>query len=548
MKPTGTAINTSNLQEFLDSASNAADLGQRQFFTPLDLAANLCRPLPAVVKELIMDFHFGSGAIAIASEAKNALGLDIDARSADEVEAPEDAVWTVEQADLTHWYPLAAEAGFTAPFILINPPFSLRWYSDRLAPLRQSTIPEIAETIAAHPEWIDSTLASFLIALDLLSTQGEGLMICNASTARRFFGDPADPLAKAPHASLRKFIWLWLEIPGASFENLQHPFDTAVIYFSRSHGMRADHQPLFLTSPATAPEAVLQTLCNSEVFHAHRGERIRYAHEVNVAGTLARFATVNQEYRLRHRGRKPDWNISLDQKGLIHTYLTPFQKVSKRLDRKLVERLNSLSGHSPVQLCVTATSRTMLREAAQCGVWRIHPDVQTAIDLALVEYDRDGAPFYQPSSTQALGWVDEFGELTCSAAGIGSCLPGDRCRIESSMEKTVWTGNKVNLAGEPETLEFSGEELLVVLMDPDGSKHHFHVRRDEKEHKDVEDKATGKVLIRHHTIAALIEHFHIPIPKDLATLRPEAYQENLAALDDIEAMVNSNLARHAAAA
>ena len=45
MKQSGNTIHNANLQEFLDSAANAADYGQRQFFTPPDLAAALCRPL-----------------------------------------------------------------------------------------------------------------------------------------------------------------------------------------------------------------------------------------------------------------------------------------------------------------------------------------------------------------------------------------------------------------------------------------------------------------------------------------------------------------------
>ncbi len=626
MKQTGNTIHNGNLQEFLDSAANAADYGQRQFFTPPNLAAALCRPLAAGHKEIVMDLHFGSGALAFAAASRQAIGLDIDVRvkkldsshqkpearqdgTADSsaspsglwpldsgISRPSGSEWHVEQADITQWYPLAAEAGFTAPFILINPPFSLRWYADRLAPLRQSAIPEVARAMNEYPEQIDSTLASFLIALDLLSAEGEGFMVCNAATARRFFGSPGGkpearsqkPEARnqsqekeeaesaAPscldsgfssldsvrgiHPDLRKFIWLWLEIPAAKFEGLAAPMDFAVIYFSRSHALYSsssssnqqstinNHQSsiLFLTSPGSTPEAVANTLFHESVFHAHHGSRIRFDHEARPKSTIERFHTVTREYKQRHRGTKPDWNIRLDAKGAIRTYLTPFQNCSKKLCRTLISKLQAIDGQTPIQLCVTATSRTALREAMQCGVWRIHPEVADAIATALADHDKDGAPFYRPSPTQSLGWIDEMGELECLAPGIGTCAPGDRCPIETRIEKTTWKGDKINLAGEKEELAYSGEELLVTLTDPDGSKHHFHVRRDEETHEDEIDPRTNKVRVRHWPLSTLIEHFKIPIPKDITALRPDDYQRHLARLIQIEQMVRRNLAASAA--
>ncbi len=219
MKQSGNTTQNANLQEFLDSAVNAAELGQRQFFTPPGIAAALFRPLPGIRKQLITDLHFGSGALARASGAIHALGLDIDARVTGELDEPADAKWQVEQADLTHWYPIAVEADLQFPFITINPPFSLRWYADRLTALRESQVKEVAKAASKYGEHIDSTLASFLIALDRLLPLGEGFMVCNANTARRFLGEPYGPAGDAPHTSLLKHVWLWLDIPGKIFEN-----------------------------------------------------------------------------------------------------------------------------------------------------------------------------------------------------------------------------------------------------------------------------------------------------------------------------------------
>ncbi len=539
MKQSGNTTQNANLQEFLDSATNAADFGQRQFYTPPTVADALFRPMPALCKELATDLHFGNGALARASGAKLALGLDIDARVKAELQPPAKSKWNVAQADLTLWYPIAHEADLRFPYITINPPFSLRWHSERLTALQDSSIPEVTRAYNEHrKDTIDSTLASFLIALDRLLPNGEGFMVCNAATARRFFGAPDEAATNAKHRDLRKFIWLWLEIPGKIFDNQHTEFDTAVLYFSRH---KKDSPPLFLTAPAADTLAIERTLMVPEVFTAYQGTRFRYDYEFAAHVIAEKFNLVNREYAVRHHGKQPDWNISLDAKGRLKTYLTPFQHVSRKIPPALAAKLHAIDGQTPVALCVTATTRTALREATECGIWRIHPDVPLAIADAMASFDAEGAPFFTPSLTQALGWVDEFSTLGCIEPGIGSALPGDACPITCSIEPTTWMGEKINLAGEPEDLEYTGKELLVVLTDPAGVKHHFHVRRDNAAQQPELD-SHGKIKTLHWHIADLIAHFHLPVPKDLATLQPERYQENLAMIDRIEARIRQHLA------
>ena len=542
MKQSGNTTQNANLQEFLDSAANAADYGQRQFYTPPPIAAALFRPLPALAKELATDLHFGNGALARASGAKIALGLDIDARVKAELEPPATAKWHVAQADLTHWYPIAHEAGLQFPYLTINPPFSLRWYSDRLTALADSPIPEVVRAFNEHrKDHIDSTLASFLIALDRLLPNGEGFMVCNAATARRFFGNPEESTTLAKHRELRKFIYLWLEIPGKIFDNQQTEFDTAVLYFSRSHGYSTTTDtPLFLKAPAADTLAIEQTLMVPEVFSAHHGNRFRYDYEFATHNVVERFHTVTREYAERHHGKTPAWNISLDDKHRLKTYLTPFQHVSRKIPPALAARLHALNGQTPVAMCVTATSRTALREATECGIWRIHPAVHSAIAAAMAEFDSQGAPFFTPTSIQALGWVDEYSTLSCQQSGIGNAMPGDACPIACSVEPTAWKGVKINLAGEREKLEYKGKELLVKLTDPGGTQHHFHVRRDEAEQAPEMDGSRIKAL--HWHIADLITHFIIPTAKDITELQPDRYAAHLALIDQLEARVRQNLA------
>lgn len=541
MNQSGSSIQNENLQEFIDSAANALDKGQQQFFTPRTLAQALCRPLPAMRREMMLDLSFGSGNLAAAAGSKQAIGIDIDNRVTRALTPPDGSKWEVIPADLTHWYPLAAEAGFTAPFILINPPFSLKWHASRIAEaLGNSATPEISATAARFGEHVDSTLASFLIALDLLPYNGEGFIVCNSDTARRFFGNPTEPDTTAPHSNLRKFIWMWLEIPGTIYENQKTKFDTAVLYFSKTHGIY-NEQPLHLVAPSSDPLAVERTIMTPEAFNAVKGRRITHEHEARPNHTLDTFQDIAAEYAVRHRGKRPAWNIRLNEKGHIVTYLTPFQRTSKKICRTLLTRLNCLNGHSPMSLCVTATSRTALREAVECGVWKVEPAMLEAVSRCLDEYAREGAPFYQPNEVQALGWIDEHGQLECKADGIGSFVKGHKYQIRTTIEETTWKAKKINLSGEPESLSYSGKELLVSIDDPTGCTHHFHVRKDEEQKPEQTDK-DGNIKALHHHVNELVKHFLIPIPKDIATLRPIDYQANLDRLGILESIINTRLA------
>jgi predicted RNA methylase len=560
MKQTGNTIQNENIQEFLDSAANALEQGQRQFFTPPAIAEILCRPLPAVSRQLIADLHFGSGSLAAASGARTALGLDIDARIRSELSPHISAAghtssgpptWHVEQADITRWYPLAAEADLELPFILLNPPFSLQWHTDRLTALGRSSMDDVQSVYRAQGPHIDSTLASFLIALDRLTYSGEGFMICNANTARRFFGtpDPAapDPAKHPTTASLMPYIWLWLEIPGMIYENQMTDFPTAVLYFSRSHRTRnhAGNPPHYLRAATSDPLSVERAILTPEVFTAHQGTRHRFEHEFNPSGTIQKFQAIAAEYAVLHRSRRPDWNIALDAEGRLRTHLTPFQKVSTRISPDLIRDLHALNLKTPIALCVTATSRTALRAAAQCGFWRIQPAVHTAIAAAIAEFEAQGAPFYTPSATQSLGWVDEQSTLKCLRPGIGDCIAGESYSIACKIEQTVWEGLKTNLAGEEETLKYQGRELLVTLTDTSGVRHHFHVRKDEKLHS-PETSPSGRITALHWHIADLLSHFEIPIPQDIVTLRPQEYQAHLATLQTLEERICQNLLKQSA--
>lgn len=539
MKQLGNKLDGQSLQPFLDSADNAAAMGQRQFFTPPGLAKALFLPLSRLNVQACVDLQHGNSTLLDASGAEHRLGIDIDARF--------NTGLSRYQADTTRWYPLAMQAGFRADLITLNPPFSLTWYADRLGDLATSTLPGISHAFrdatnrAGH---IDSTAATLLMALTLLSDAGEGFMVCNASTARRLLGDPGSSILdpSAPLSTVRRYVWTWLEIPGAIYEGQHHVFDTAVLYFSASHGRAttSDAAPFFLTAPSADPGTVQTTLApvlaSRSLFR--RGRSVTASHESSSERTVATWKAIRDEIRRTEDPNKSGWNIWLHPDGTIARDLTTFQRLS--IDTRIIEMLNDLEGKHPAALVIQKPTRMALQEAVNSGIWRVHPAVTAAVRDAIARYHSVRAPFYPPNPVKSLGYLDEESAITCSKEGIPGIHVGDTCELRTWIEDTAWAGERLSLTGKKEELAYKGRELVVEIKGNDGTLHQFHYRRDEDLPETEKNEQTGTTT-RHYPIEALTDHFEIPVPTDIAQLHPQEFQAFTAHLHLIEDRINSGL-------
>lgn len=569
MKQTGNSINPGNIQHFADSAKNAIHLGQRQFFTPPDLASALCTVFRGSAATTACDLMAGNIALLTAAKRQHSCGIDVDERI---TELSTRAA--IYQADVTRFYPLAQQAGLQHDLILLNPPFSLQWWLDRLVPLAMSDVKGVKETYAAacaKGDTIDSTLASLLIALDSLTSQGEGFMICNADTARRLIGDPcasdssdsSDSSDKSDlsdsSSKLMRNIWCWLDIPGARYENQGAAFPTAVIYFSASHGhaVPSGRLPLYLCAPSADPTTVTSTLATaiSARPFAFCGRSITHGYQCqDWKDFIPVWNAVREEYHQLHHGAKPSFNLTLQADGSIRTFLDPFRKAAYVHNRELLNAFRAMAGEQPAALVVQQVSRAALKHAISSGCWRVDPALTAAVDAAISAYESVRAPFYTPSEVQSLGWLDEESMIPCKKPGIPGFTAGRSYALRTWIEDLEWGDKKTNLAGDKEYLSMSGRELVVELTDDAEQPHRFHVRRDDSD--DAEDEDEDKPQKRkpkkrnynrnrdsdsenHHHIQALIDHFAIPTPRDVAHTNPVAYQANLARLDHLQALVNA---------
>jgi hypothetical protein len=165
----------------------------------------------------------------------------------------------------------------------------------------------------------------------------------------------------------------------------------------------------------------------------------------------------------------------------------------------------------------------------------------------MAEHAVEGAPFYPPNEVQALGWIDEHSKLKCSVTGLMGFTEGVEYELHSKIENLAWEGSRVNLMHEEEALQYHGRELVIILHEPvSGASHHFHVEhgRVNPDKPKVEPRtvtgAGGTIKEYHWPVIRLVEHFEIPRPADIVTLRRDDYLANLARLDQLTERINTH--------
>jgi len=302
------SIAPSATQTLFDSAANAADKGQAQWFTPVEWARVLSLPLNKY-RPVIADLTCGNGqllaaaTIQIDAKPRSGLGCDLETPSP----MPQLLSTTFVTADVTRFYPLLCAVDWKCDSFVLNPPWDLHWYREPLSKLAESECSAVREAFAVHDgrtsrDTIDSTVATLCMALDRSSSFGEGFLIGNESTLQRLL------FAKdAPHKSLVEHIWAHIAIEGnicSDKVGQSGPdFRTGIIWFARGHSrgtsfnqtlMRADikHDDKNLLglvrrvcaelkskrrTHRSGPEAAsyLQTHNSQELWQAAREEQLR---------------------------------------------------------------------------------------------------------------------------------------------------------------------------------------------------------------------------------------------------------------------------------
>jgi predicted RNA methylase len=481
-----------NLGDVVKAAKNATRLGTQQFETPSAIAEALMLPLTRC-RPIVTDFQCGHGALLLAArtpDTRHLLGLDIDPTA----QVPKHAQFglpevpaSIIHGDINQIVPLLRDVNWQADLLTLNPPFSLQW-----------------------PDG-DSTMVTWNLAHEFLSAYGEGMMICNEPTARRFFGKKG-----APHA---RRIWLWVTMPNF-FPGTDSSMEIAVIYFA------ADHTPyddgwIDLRIHSAQPDAVRDSLRQfARSSRQVRGQTARREFEADSSTANKWRAVMGEWKRMReeHLGKRVGWNIRLDATGRLDVWLTPFQQLSGKVPKELVKELAGLHGKYPASLVVQKPSRLALQRAVSGGIWRVEPAVLPIVEKAVREYHAVRAPFSHLGPVQRLAYLDEEDTITCKASGDGF-TEGQSYQIVTE----TFEGRKLELRPRPgyspEEVLVTGQELVIRISDDDGRRHSYTQFAPTAEEGDSRPKAG-----QHHTLTELVAQFHIPEVPDVATVNPAAYQ------------------------
>ena len=473
------------IQQLFESCSNAGSKAAAQFFTPIDWAEVLSIPLPRY-RPVVIDLNCGSGNLLLgASRASTNHRLECDIDPCELAVKPETVFAYSGQVngvqritgDVCKLLPFFKAVDLRADAWVLNPPWDLHWYRAALGALLESDLPTVRMAMAAwdgrtSKECIDSTIATLCMALDLSSEYGEGFLIANEATLQRLiFAD------KAPHRSLSVHVWAHLVIKGNPMTGLQdcahqegEQFTTGVLYFARSHDQGAPDSGSTLYHPplvTTIDEA--RAACNE--LQKHRLE-LRQGAEIKsyakTEDTAEKWKAVGEEWERLTKVDKPQWNISLRPDGTIKTDLSLFDTKSCRVTKAEAESLFSLEGRQPMQLVMQRQQRAHLEKAAFGKTWRVDPKLQAAIKAAVAEYHKVRAPLYPLAAVQRLGYLDEQDAICCSK-NLSGCFKADHAyALRSTTIAVRRSGEKLNLCGELDQVEYDGQELAFYITDDNG--------------------------------------------------------------------------------
>lgn len=539
-----TAIEGQNLQEHLNSARNAAAKGQAQYETPLEWADAIGAALMPN-RPIITDLSCGSGSLA-AGVANNStdfiLGVDIENCKNVSPEARCHAEMIRIHSDVTVAARLLDEVKFRADLFVLNPPWDLHWYKERLSFLKGSqNCPTVGCFELMDPrlgkDCIDSTVASILMALHWMTERGDGVVIANDATMNRLIFAPG-----APYRILTQHFWLNVRIKG----NPCSPkggddFITGVYYFHKEHhdGPRGCND-LFET-----PEQLKSWLKGVNRHRIRRGPEMSNR-SPGLVEEARGFKAVRDELKERAGQKKSKFNIFLTKMGTIETQLSTFDKMSVDGDRKeKAAKLQKLQGQRPMNLVVQQTTRQELLDTLRDPIWNVDPKLVESVRTAVAAYHSVRAPIHELPPIQRLGYLDEESEILCHRDLSHKDHPeisfkeGERYRVSTKTVSVKRTKKKYTIEGKQDEFLLRGKELAIII-EAGGQEFCFMDRRHRDDQVTVTEdslETDAKDIEIHFSLQDIAAHFHIPDVPDVTITQADAFNERVERMDEFERII-----------
>lgn len=574
-----TNISPSIYQEFLDSAANARDKGQAQFYTPTDLARTLALPLPRC-RPAICDLTCGNGQLLIGSagsDTETLLGCDIDHIRM--ISPKPDTINLIGQSgtDITRFAQLLHDVHWQSDILVLNPPWSLEWYAERMPFLK----------FGSSVTLVDSTLATFLLALHFLTDRGEALFIANTATVDRLLrplpqwqhvwgeltldGNPCTGRADTKFQKVRSAAAASVPQTGSSVTLALADVRTSVLYIQKSwtQGPRSRKACTGVDLPA----AVGSIAHDRETLGLSLNLRYRHQHHPD---TVPLWRAAAEEWKRRTVGTtstSSSYNLWLENTGpggspVIRTHLSLYDAAAHPTLKAQASLLHHLNGQSPLKLVTQRTERDLLLGAAGLDrhrgqasrhrpqgatLWKVQPALQEEIKRCLTEYHKIRAPLVPLPEIQRLGYLEEEDTITCkqdliaqtSTATSASRLfvAGKTYQLGTRSVPILRIDTRYNpLNDRDDLIQYTGAELATFITDEHGAQKCFmEARLKNAQSTYIDPVADGAAADGYHssvnidfTLQDLVTHFHIPEVPTITQLQPDKYQANLKALQELE--------------
>ena len=183
------------------------------------------------------------------------------------------------------------------------------------------------------------------------------------------------------------------------------------------------------------------------------------------------------------------------------------------------------------------------------ATWRVSERLQQAVKDCIGQYHAQRAPLVPLPPIQRLGYLDEEDNIQCVKSVKGKFHAGHSYPIRTLTIQVQREGEKFNLMGGLDDVEWNGSELAFFITDVGGVERLFMDERNRAEgvklalratdandgkNAAVEDKlAVTQAKTKkpkspiEFTLQELVAHFLIPDVPDVATLKPDLLQHHL---------------------
>jgi hypothetical protein len=234
---------------------------------------------------------------------------------------------------------------------------------------------------------------------------------------------------------------------------------------------------------------------------------------------VKKFTTVRDELSRRALAQGEDWNVILDQNKL-RTKFSPFAIESGATPRSLVVDVEVLlHGKTLLDLAVMRDTRDKAKALLADKRLKVPPAVIAAFADACRQIAILGAPFTRPSPVQRVAWLDEQDSIEC-IRDFATFKAGQKYALKT---ETI-TGKKIETRHRPgfgpEEVLVTGQEVMVLVEDPEGDDHAFTQFPITEEMPEWHDYTENYA----HTLSDLIINFRMPEILDIAETDPKTYQ------------------------